>query len=103
MLCKSVLGILPRDTNPYLKLIEVRNFLLSKKRKEFLVFVDWKLISIFTVPYVAQFMKRFGIRAKSLKDICYIVSEPLSSAMSFKGMNNAVKDFNYSRKLCKII
>ena len=29
---KSVLGILRRETNPYLKLIEARNFLVSKRK-----------------------------------------------------------------------
>ena len=36
------------------------------------------------VPYSAQFMKRLGIQAtfgKSLKDIFYIVSQHLSSAI----------------------
>ena len=44
---KSVLGILRRDTNSYLKLAEVRNFLVS--------------LQYFTVPYSAQFMKQVGL------------------------------------------
>ena len=68
---KSVLGILRRDTDPYLKLTEVRNFLVS--------------LQYFMVSYSAQFMKRLGIQAtfgKSLKDVCYIVSRPLTSLSS---------------------
>ena len=60
-------GILP---DPYWKLTEVRNFLVS--------------LQYCMVPYSAQFMKRFGIQAtfdKSLEDICYIVSLSLSSAI----------------------
>ena len=71
MFYKSVLGILRRDTNAYLKLTEVRNFLVSHQ--------------YFMVHYNAQFMKRLGIKAtfdKSLKDVCFIVSLPLSSAIS---------------------
>ena len=70
MFYKSVLGILRRDTNPYLKLIQVCNFLVSPE--------------YFMVPYSAQFMKMLGNQAafgKSLKDIRYIVSRPLSSAI----------------------
>ena len=36
------------------------------------------------VPYGAQLMKRLGIQVtfgKTLKDVCYIVSRPLSSAI----------------------
>ena len=68
---KSVLGIQRRDADPYLKLTDVRYFLVS-------------IASIFMVPYSAQIMKRFCIQAtfgKSLKDICYIISQPLSSAI----------------------
>ena len=60
---KSVFGILQRDTHPYLKLTEVRNFLVS--------------LQYFMVTYSSQFMKRLGIQAtfgKPLKDICYSVS-----------------------------
>ena len=41
----SVLGILRRDTNLYLKLTEVRHFLLSKRERNFQFL--WKLTSIF--------------------------------------------------------
>ena len=71
MFYKSVLRILLRDTNPYLKLTEVRNDLVS--------------LQYFIMLYSAQFMKRLGIQAtfgKSLKDVCYIVSRPLPSAIS---------------------
>ena len=67
---KSVLGIQRRDADPYLKLTDVRNVLIS--------------LQYFMVPYSAQIMKRLCIQAtfgKSLKDICYIVSQPLSSAI----------------------
>ena len=63
MFYKSVLGILRRDTNPYLKLTEVRNFLVS--------------LQYFMVSYSAHVMKRLGVQAtfgKCLKDVCYIVS-----------------------------
>ena len=76
MFYKSVLGILRRDTNLYLTLTEVRNFLVS--------------LQYFAVLYSAQFMKRFGIQAtfgKSLKDAYHIVSRSLSSAiLNFLGV-----------------
>ena len=59
---KSVLGILRRDRNPYLKLIEVRNFLVSNGEGIF-SFVDRKCISVYTAPYGAQAIKRLRIRA----------------------------------------
>ena len=43
MFYKSVLGILRTDTNPYLKLKEVRNVLVS--------------LQYFMVPYIAHIMK----------------------------------------------
>ena len=46
VLYKSVLGILRRDTNPYLKLTEVRNSLVS--------------LQYFMVAHSVQFMKRLG-------------------------------------------
>ena len=62
------------------------------------------------VLYSAQVMKRLGIQAtfgKSLKDICYIISQPLSSIYNIKvskGMSNIlVKYFNYSKKLCNAV
>ena len=62
MFYKSVLRILRRETNPCLKLTEVRNVLES--------------LQYFMVPYWVQLMRRLGIQAtfdKSLKDVCYIV------------------------------
>ena len=56
------------------------------------------------VPSGAQLMKRLNIPAmsgKSLKDTCYIVSRPLSSAtLDFLRVCIMIKDFNYSRKSC---
>ena len=74
MFYELVLGILQRDTNPYIKPTDVCNFWYQNKKGIFSFCGN--SFQYFMVPYSTQFMKRLGIQAtfgKSLKDIYYIV------------------------------
>ena len=103
MFYKSVLGILRRDANPYLKLTELRNFFCIKKRKEFLVFVEahfnilWCLMVLnswrgWVLKLLWQISERYLLHCFTSFIKCNIKSS--------KSMRNIVKDFNFSSHPC---
>ena len=101
-----MLKIFLRDTNPYLKLTEICNFLVSKRDRNFQFM--WKLTSILCgtlqcsiheevghSSYVWQIFERHLLH--------YFTAFIKCNINFFKGMCNTLKDFNYSSQPCVTI
>ena len=98
-----MLGILRRDTNPYLKLTEVRNFMYQKEKG--IPSFCGRSLQYFMLPYSAQFMKRSGHSSYVWQIFERYLLHCFTGFIKYyikfsKGMSNIVKDFNYSSHPC---